>query len=564
MRVWVTSTLLLLMATATEASSWLEVRSPRFEIFTDAGESAARQLVIDLEQFDGAIAHSLPIASPYPTGPQRVYLFRSEQEFAEFRQRNWTVGLTITPGNRAAPFILLFASPNLRETAIHEYVHAMVRRGDWTLPPWFEEGLAEIYAHSDRAGHGQLSIGRKIPEHLVQLKNQTIISSMLLDEANDSNRLRFYAASWAMVHMLLLEDKYRPLTERLLTDGAWDASLPDLLKDLKQYVERPFWKQATVNAPLLVVPDLSVKPVEPTDAEFMLAALLLDAGRTDAARKSYQKIASAYPHDAVGAEAAGFSALSQGRPGTARQEFRRAANLGSTRARVWSELAALEREARVPWDQVKSLLERAATLDPSEYQAAFLLGVHESDDGDLSNATRHLASAAKAAPALPDVWHAYALALRQAGRLDEARVAAKRALRVASSPEWARMASELVASLDQNPAAKPPALRRKPEVVTSPAWTRPVPDAEVVGKFLEFVCSPHPPRFRVEVEGGTVIELVVADPTQVSIPTSASGESSMELRCGPQNGRPIRVGFRRADGTVLDVKFPQVPDSQRF
>ena len=228
-----------------------------------------------------------------------------------------------------------------------------------------------------------------------------------------------------------------------------------------------------------------------------------------------------------------------------------------------SELAALERDRGSPWTTVKPLLERVVALDPADYQAAYLLGVHESDNGEVLAAVAHLASAAKAAPAQTDVWHAYALALRNAGLLEDARLAARRALRVAASLASERMAADLLAALDRPPSPAG-AVRRQPQVVTSPAWTRPVPDATVEGLFLEFVCDANPPMFRVELEGGTVKELLVTDPSQISLSTTASGEPSMQLKCGPQDRRPIAVGFRRSDSTVLEVKFPQVHDLQRF
>ena len=532
---------------------------------TDAGEAAAHQLVTGLEQFDGAIAHSMGSSPAFEPsgGPLRIYLFRSEHEFAEFRNDGWAAGLTISPGNRAAPFIVLFQGPITRETAIHEYVHALVRRGDWKLPLWFEEGLAEVYARSEPAGRDRLTIGRRIPEHLAQLNNQTLTPSMFLEEPLPATRLRYYAASWALVHMLLMEPGFRAMTEQLLAAGTWDASFPELLKDLQAYVARPIWKEATVNAPRPLSVDLTVKTIAPLDVEFMLAALLLDASRPEAARKRYRKIAAAHPRDASGAEASGFSALADGQMDVARKEFRRALNLKSARARVWWELASIDQEAGVPWIEVKTLLERAANLDPNDSQAAFRLGVRESDDGELGSAIVHLGAAARAVPGQADVWHAYALALAKAGRFDEARTAAKRALRVASSPEWERMASDLVASLD-HPEASRPAVRRKPEVVTSPAWNRPSPDAEVEGRFLEFICDANPPRLRIEVEGGKVLELRVSNPAQVTILSPNSGESSMELKCGLQNRRPIRAGFRKSDGTVLELKFPQVHDSPRF
>ena len=571
MRVSVLLALLTIAATSLEGSTWLNLRSSRFEIATDAGEAAARQLVIDLEQFDGAIAQASTSFGP-ATGPLRIFLFRNESEFSGFRNDAAIAGLTLVPGNRTAPIVLLYAGAKLRENAIHEYIHAMVARGDWKLPRWFEEGLAELYGHSERIGRDRFSIGGRIPEYLGQLKNQPINSSIF---KNRSNRELYYSASWAMVHMLLMEPRYHSTVERLLEDSSsWEPAFPELLRGLRQYLARPAWKTATVIAPQPAQPELTVTTVAGLESEFMLAALLLDAGRPEAARQRYKRIAAAHPLDSAGvdsagvdsarAEAAGFSALASGQTDVARAEFRRAVELQTIRARVWSELASLDREAGAPWATVKPMLERAASLDPTEYRSAFILGIHETDDGEFQQAILHLANAAKAAPAQPDVWHAYAIALSKAGRLDEARSAAKRALRGASSPEWERMAADLVASLESRQARSGPATRKQPEVVTSPAWNRPSPDAEVDGRFVEFVCAPDPPRLKVELEGGRVIELVVRDPTRVTILNPDSGEPSMELKCGPQDRRPIHVGFRRADSTVLEVKFPQVHDLKRF
>lgn len=556
------------IASVVHASTWIEVSSPRFEIVTDAGEAAARELVTGLEQFDAAITHSIgpsPAIGP-ATGRLRIYLFRSEHEFAEFRSDGWVAGLTMATNLNDSPVVALFAGPATRETAIHEYIHALVRRGDWKLPHWFEEGLAEFYSRSTPLGKGdQLSIGRRIPEHLAQLRNQSLTASTFVEEPRSDAHLRYYAASWAMVHMLLMEPRYRPQTERLLAEGTWDASFPQLLKDLQEYVARPIWKEAAVDAPRVRSSlEMVVRTIASLDAEFMLAGLLLDVNRPEAALKRYKKIAAAHPRDAAGAEAAGFAALADGQTALAKVEFLRAVRLQSVRARVWAESAALDLEAGAAWADVKPVLERAASLDPSDYRPAFLLGVRESDEGNFAQAVVHLASAGKAAPGQADVWHAYAFALSKVGRLADARIAAKRAIRVASTAEWEKMASDLLASLERADVSSGPLVRQKPTVVTSPAWSRPKPDAEVEGQFLEFVCDAKAPRFRIEVEGGKIVELRVGDPTQVMILNPPSGESSTDLKCGQQNHGFIRVGYRKSDSTVLEVKFPQVHDSKQF
>ena len=561
MREWVRFVLSAVLATCLHASTWIAVTSPRFEVLTDAGERAARQLVVDLQQFDGAVAHSA-MGSFSGGGTQRVYLFHSEQEFSEFRNEPGVTGLTLLPGNKAAPVILTFAGSQTRKVAIHEYVHALVGRGDWKLPRWFEEGLSELYGHSERTGRDRISVGQAIPEYLAILKNGGLRPSIYFGAGSKPD---FYAASWAMVHMLLMDPRYRSLTEQLLTEGGgWDRELPGLVRDLWSCLEQERWKESAVYAPMTASGDTAVRILNPLDAEFMLANLLVDARRPVEARRAFKKIASAHPNDAAGPEALALAALADGEPELARRELRRAVDRNSIRAQVWFELAALDREANVAWVQVKPLLVRAAILDPGDYQPAFLLGVRDSDEGQNQQAVAYLAKAAAAAPGRPEVWHAYALALRQAGRMADARVAAKRALRVASSPEWGKMAAELVSSLELPPVAGEPGFRRKPEVVTSSAWSSPVPDATAEGRFVEFDCEADPPRLRVEMAGGKVVDLFVRDPRQVNILTTPSGESTIELKCGPQNSGPIRVGYRRSDSTVLEVKSLQVHDSKRF
>ena len=567
MRVWALAVFTTGMATVIYASTWIEFSNPRFQIVTDAGESAARQLVTDLEQFDGAIAHSAGSSSPAigpASGPVRIYVFRDEREFSEFRKEPWSAGATVTRGTSAAPFIVMFAGTGTRAAAIHEYVHVLARRGDWKLPHWFGEGLAELYGHSQPIGRDRLSIGQRLPEHLAQLRGQLIEPSMFVLEPRPDTHLRYYAASWALVHMMLMDPEHRALTERLMATGTWDASFAKLLTELQAYIARPIWNEATVGAPRSPPRNVSIKVIPPLDAEFMLAELLLDVGRPDASAKRYQRIVAAHPKDSASPEAAGFAALASGQLELARKEFHRAVDLKSTRARVWSDLAALDHESGVAWPEVKKLLERASELDPADFQAALSLGVHESDDGMFPAAVEHLGAAAKAAPGRTDVWHAYAWALSKSGSLDEARLAAKRALRVASTPEWESMASDLVTSLEKggSPAG---ATRRGPEVVTSSAWSLPKPDSEVAGQFVEFVCEGDHPRFKIlDAASGQLIELRVENPKQVAVLTTGSGESSIELKCGPQDRRPIRVGFRKFDGTVLEVKFPQVHDLKRF
>ena len=86
--------------------------------------------------------------------------------------------------------------------------------GDWKVPHWFEEGLAELYAHSESVDRETLSIGRRLPEYVSLLQSHKVTASLFSAADHGSNHSLYYAASWALVHMLLLEPANRPLTER--------------------------------------------------------------------------------------------------------------------------------------------------------------------------------------------------------------------------------------------------------------------------------------------------------------------------------------------------------------
>lgn len=535
------------------ATTWVEVRTPQFEIVTDAGESAGRQLVIEMEQFDGAVAQArLPMASFWKaSAPVRVYLFRTESEFAEYRAEPWISGLTLT-STHAPPLILLYAGSKARQVVLHEYVHVLVKRGDWKLPRWFEEGLAEFYA-ADRIA----------PEHVAQLKAEPASVELLLTEPHDElTAHRFYAASWALVSMIMTDPVYRSRIEEFISAKPDDPLFVDSVRRLPAYLGTLKGKKGPVAAQAALSAPEPILTLAPAQVDFMLAALLLDAGRFEAAQRHYQKIADAHPQDAIGAEASGLAALAGSHPELARREFRRAIQRGSMNARVWSELAALDAAAGSTWKDVRPLLERAAELDPDDSEAAYKLGVHETDEGQLSAAVEHLAAAAHAAPDKFDIWYAYAFALNRAGRAAEAGIAAKRAQRVATSPEWEQVAQSLLNSLDEPRAAVAP--HRPPEVVTPPSWDNPKADAEVSGKFIEFVCASAHPVFRVETADKKIVELKVSNPRQVNILNTTPDRPAIDLRCGPQRGQPIRIEFRRSDSTVLGIEFPQVHDLPRF
>ena len=91
------------------------------------------------------------------------------------------------------------------------------------LPPWLNEGLAELYSSLEPRG-AKILVGQVIPARLQALRSDPWIPlSVLLTvdhqspDYNERSRAgMFYAESWALVHMLNLDLAYRPQLKALV------------------------------------------------------------------------------------------------------------------------------------------------------------------------------------------------------------------------------------------------------------------------------------------------------------------------------------------------------------
>src|SRR5438270_14061952 len=95
--------------------------------------------------------------------------------------------------------------------AVHELTHLMVHQLGLDLPPWLNEGLAELYSNLEPTG-SKIRVGRDIPSRMRTLAEEKWIdlrSLLAVDHNspiyNEKSRAGiFYAESWKLVHMLHL------------------------------------------------------------------------------------------------------------------------------------------------------------------------------------------------------------------------------------------------------------------------------------------------------------------------------------------------------------------------
>jgi hypothetical protein len=196
--------------------TWVEAKSARFTVYSNAGQQAAVRAARHLERLADVLTSTTQGLRVDGGREVRVYLFRDLNSFKPYRptgddENGITAGFQATGPDVALIAYHIPPDGDPMRFASHEYLHAVLGRNLGALPVWVNEGLAEYYS-TFTAGKRTADIGRPIEDHIVWLQtNGTIPLSqlMLVDEGSpDYNEGRrrgtVYAESWAMVHMLVM------------------------------------------------------------------------------------------------------------------------------------------------------------------------------------------------------------------------------------------------------------------------------------------------------------------------------------------------------------------------
>src|SRR5260370_15709971 len=131
-------------AHALPAPTWRLTQSPRFEVYSQVADETARSTALWLEQLrtfflqqSGQESDSLP--------PVRVIGFRSTSEYQPYRLRPTSDGYFVGTGSRDY-IVMVTMGAGQFHVAAHEYAHAILHAGSLQLPPWLNEGLAEVFS----------------------------------------------------------------------------------------------------------------------------------------------------------------------------------------------------------------------------------------------------------------------------------------------------------------------------------------------------------------------------------------------------------------------------------
>ena len=587
----------ILMDTAWGATEWTAASSDNFELLTTGGARKARAGIQHFEEVRDFFVRALRFD---PKQKQKIKLvaFDSAQEWKRFR-----------PGEAAIAFYQsgldrdTIAMESLRgevyETAVHEYVHLLLRHSGGNFPVWLNEGLAELYSSMNvQAGKmrvGDLHVGRF---QLLQ-RSKWLAMEQLMEVDHDSPIYRakshagiFYSQSWVLVHMLMLSDQYRAKVGDFLRKVAFEEvtaakafqdvygkTLFKVLKDLEDYVGGNSIKIFLFDYKPEKPPKPETRAATAFEADLAVARLL---SRGDDARDADQIFARLEEQNAAElelAEAYGFHLMFGKKPEEAKKRFSRAINAGSRNAKVYTRYAFMMQDESA--EEAVKAMKTAVEIEPNDKELRYYLGRMQLQAKKYGESLSTLVEARPVPPehavgyfeSLAYIYIAYK-------KPADARTMANRAITLAKSEQDKLRSTALSREIDrweQAEAARKDAEERyrkyqeqrarggdDPEVpilqrstrqesavtvqTTEPGASLP----KVAGKLRRVDCMGQRATLHV-FSDGKLQRFTIEDPATVIITGTGANGSTAEFSCGPQKDVPVVIGH--SEGVVRTMGF---------
>lgn len=300
---------------------WLKFATANFELYTTADEDTGRSLIYRLERLRAILQPILGWRGEPRSEvrderekPLCVIAFGSRDEFQAHAPISRSTGFFL-PGTRR-DFVVLDGSRAGSRAAAHEYLHFVMAQSGLRLPPWLNEGLAELYSNLQESRSGQRTeLGRFIPGRVLSLRRDAWIElDRLISADADSpifNRADLvdsaYAESWLLAHMLVLDPRYEAKFPAVLTAlqtsdtveafrQVYGKPIAEVDGELRRYLEA-----GQTNIRILGVPppaDLRIRAERDADFDGLSAVAEMLGnyrGRMDESRELYRRIESDYP-----------------------------------------------------------------------------------------------------------------------------------------------------------------------------------------------------------------------------------------------------------------------------
>jgi tetratricopeptide (TPR) repeat protein len=211
---------------AEHRENWIEIKSPHYTIYSNAGEHDGRRVAAQFEEIRALFEQSFPKLKVDFGKPTIVYVLKDENslkllmpaygqnknsmkvagQYHVSNDKNFAVVRADVTGTGTNPYHVMY----------HEWAHGLFRLNYRGLPLWLDEGLAEYWGGSD-IDNKEGRVGMADPAQLRVLQQNAFLPISTLVSIDASSPLynrqdhagMFYAESWAIVHYFSLAPEVR-------------------------------------------------------------------------------------------------------------------------------------------------------------------------------------------------------------------------------------------------------------------------------------------------------------------------------------------------------------------
>lgn len=485
-------------------SSWVEVRSGHFTVFTDAGEKAGRRAAWQFEQIRGALLRMWPWAKIDSRQRFVVFAVKNEASLKTLGPQHWE-GKRFRPvafgaQGRDRQYIALRTdveepsgvNANPYQTAYWQYVASVFTSSfPRNLPEWYSRGIAEVVGNTVVRAN-ELHVGRVMQGNLDRVREGPLIplNEFLSADSRShwvtqqSDVALFDAQAWALVHYLIFGQqgaharKLDRFNRLLLGGAAPETALKEAFGDMtpyqsgmREYIQRGLFAYARIPVALDARPEgFTIRALSVGEAAVRRGELLVAMKRPIEARAFAAEATRADASHPGPWEIEGELLDAEGRHDQAKTAFAKAVELGSQRAHVFYRLAQLEWSPSPDEALLKRIaadLQRALDLDPQSADALSFLADTLAGLGRLDEALEMASKAVEIAPA--ESYHRITMAriLWKEQRPDDALQMAQWALQTADNETERRRAQEFLDFAGRTPQPRP--VDAAPEAAATPS-----------------------------------------------------------------------------------------------
>ncbi len=530
---------------------WIRLKSANFEMYTSASEKDARETLKYFEQVRSFFQQGMGNI-PGKELPVRIVAFNSKKEYEPYRFNNFATAY-YHPTATTDDIVLSQTGFDVFPVAVHEYVHLVTKHMGMKLPPWLSEGIAELYSTLKPMGNkvlvGTLIEGRHqalLREKWVPLK--VIVNadhnSPYYNEKNQAGSL--YNEGWALTHMLVLTNEYRPGFAKFLDlinagtpteealNKAYGKTIEQVDKELQAYLNGTHFQGAYFAQKLEKANDeITVEPAGAFDVKLVLADLLDRPGNENATRAALEELAKEDPKRPEAFAALGYLAWREHKTDEAMKDFGTAFELGGRNPGMLWDYGRMLR-GRNPAEATRVLLE-LLKQEPARVDARLELAAQQLTANQPGEALETLKPVKKVTPEeAPRLFGIMAHAQIDTKQWTEAKSSAERLAKVARTDEDRVQADRILKYVEARangaqvaPRVDAPTLQKK----------------SIAGAFISVECAGMT-KLVVETEEGKKVFLI-DDPKKVFGPT-------IEFTCGAQTKGRVRIDYIPASQAGVD------------